>query len=467
MTASASPGEGAPAPRNPVVGLAAGTIVLGASNYVYLALVGNVVGGVESAPVSVLWTMMAGLAVGLFQPVEQLLSRALARRRARGLDVRPTLRRVALLAGGLLVASLVVLALASEPASRLLFSGRPAFTLLLAAGLVSSTVLFFVRGWLAGQGRFGSYAVEMASEGLLKVGAVAVLAGVGVRDPIVLAVSLVVAPLAASAVAVLISRADRRSRAVVPVTSPEGAPAAEPRATEPTAAEPTTADPRAGVGLRSFAALTTGSLLLQVFVNAGVLLTQLSVDGRATAFTASLVAGLAIARIPLFLFNAVQSFLLTRFTVDAQAGRLRSLARSVVVWNGVVLVLGVVWVVLVDVGGTTALSLFGPDYELATRQLVLLAASCVFQIATMVTVQGLLALHRDRTSVLAWPVGLVVLLAVFVLPWADLGVAVGGAMLAGTLATFVTSAVGLAWSVRRDAASGQPAPVGAGADPVH
>jgi O-antigen/teichoic acid export membrane protein len=222
-----------------------------------------------------------------------------------------------------------------------------------------------------------------------------------------------------------------------------------------------------GVGLRSFAALTTGSLLLQVFVNAGVLLTQLSVDGQATAFTASLVAGLAIARIPLFLFNAVQSFLLTRFTVDAQAGRLRSLARSVVVWNAVVLVLGVVWVVLVDVAGASALSFFGPDYELATRQLVLLAASCVFQIATMVTVQGLLALHRDRTSVLAWPVGLVVLLVVFVLPWADLGVAVGGAMLAGTLATFVTAAVGLAWSVRRDATSGSHAPVGADADPVH
>ena len=460
MTASASPGEGAPTPRNPVVGLAAGTIVLGASNYVYLALVGNVVGGVASAPVSVLWTMMAGLAVGLFQPVEQLLSRALARRRARGLDVRPTMRRVALLAGGLLVASLIVLAVASEPASRLLFSGRSEFTLLLAAGLVSSTVLFFVRGWLAGRGRFGSYAVEMASEGLLKVGAVAVLAAAGVRDPVVLAVSLVVAPLAASAVAVLVSKAARRSGSLVPVTSTGGA------VTE-AGPGPGVDAAGTGVGLRSFAALTTGSLLLQVFVNAGVLLTQLSVDGQATAFTASLVAGLAIARIPLFLFNAVQSFLLTRFTVDAQAGRLRSLARSVVVWNAVVLVLGVVWVVLVDVAGASALSFFGPDYELATRQLVLLAASCVFQIATMVTVQGLLALHRDRTSVLAWPVGLVVLLVVFVLPWADLGVAVGGAMLAGTVATFVTAAVGLAWSVRRDATSGSHAPVGADADPVH
>lgn len=456
MTASASPGEGTPAPRNPVVGLAAGTIVLGASNYVYLALVGNVVGGVESAPVSVLWTMMAGLAVGLFQPVEQLLSRALARRRANGLDVRPTMRRVALLAGGLLVASSIVLASASEPASRLLFSGRPEFTVLLAAGLVSSTVLFFVRGWLAGQGRFGSYALEMASEGLIKVGAVAVLAGAGVRDPIVLAISLVVAPLAASAVAVLVSRAARRSGAPAPAASPDG-----------DGLDRRTTDPGAGVGLRSFAALTTGSLLLQVFVNAGVLLTQLSVDGRATAFTASLVAGLAIARIPLFLFNAVQSFLLTRFTVDAQAGRLRSLARSVAVWNAVVLVLGVVWVVLVDVGGTTALTLFGPDYELATRQLVLLAASCVFQIATMVTVQGLLALHRDRTSVLAWPVGLIVLLVVFTLPWADLGVAVGGAMLAGTAATFVTAAVGLAWSIRREGAGRASAPVTAGADPVH
>ncbi|WP_396599042.1 hypothetical protein [Frigoribacterium sp. R86507] len=463
MTASASPGEGAPVPRNPVVGLAAGTIVLGASNYVYLALVGNVVGGVESAPVSVLWTMMAGLAVGLFQPVEQVLSRALARRRARGLDVRPSLRRVALLACSLLLASLVVLAVAFEPASRLLFSGRSAFTLLLAAGLVSSTVLFFVRGWLAGQGRFGSYAVEMAFEGLLKIGAVAVLAGVGLRDPMFLAVPLVVAPLAASAVAVLVTGAGRRSGARAPVQNaltPGGV-------ADAAAADAAATAPHEGVGLRSFAALTTGSLLLQLFVNAGVLLTQLSVGGQATAFTASLVAGLAIARIPLFLFNAVQSFLLTRFSVDAQAGRFRSLARSVGVWNAVVVLLGVAWVVLVNITGATALSLFGPGYELATLQLVLLAASCVFQIATMVTVQGLLALHRDRTSIVAWPVGLVVLLAVFALPWSDLGIAIGAAMLAGTATAFVTAVAGLVWSIRRNAAPRASADLTTGADPVH
>jgi O-antigen/teichoic acid export membrane protein len=156
--------------RDPVVGLAAGTIVLGACNYLYLALVGNLLGGVASAPVSVLWTMMAGLAVGLFQPVEQLLSRGIAAERERGGSGRAVTARAALFAGVLLVVSVVALLAAGGPAARLLFSGDPAFVALLAVGLLASTVLFFVRGWLAGTGRFGLYALEMTLEGVVKLG---------------------------------------------------------------------------------------------------------------------------------------------------------------------------------------------------------------------------------------------------------------------------------------------------------
>lgn len=417
--------------RDPVVGLAAGTVVLGACNYLYLALVGNVLGGVASAPVSVLWTMMAGLAVGLFQPVEQLLSRGIAAERESGGSGRAVTARAALFAGVLLAASLVALLVAAGPVARLLFSGDVAFVLLLAVGLVASTLLFFVRGWLAGTGRFGLYALEMTLEGVVKIGLLGLLAA-GSGDPVVLGASLVVAPVLASLVVVAIGARGLRRGNVV-------------------GDDPSPASSRWSDDLKAFGALTAGSLLLQVFVNAGVLLAQSAVAGESTAYTASLVAALAIARVPLFLFNAVQSLLLTRFTVDVQRRRYAALVRSVAAWDGAVVVLGVVWVVVVAFTGELVLSLFGDGYELPRSQLVLLAVSCVLQIVTMVTAQALLALGRERLAVAVWPVGLAVLGIAYVQPWSDVGEAVAVSMVAGTAATALAALASAAWSVRRAA----------------
>jgi O-antigen/teichoic acid export membrane protein len=444
VTTSTTPDGGSPARRrDPVVGLAAGTVVLGACNYLYLALVGNLVGGVASAPVSVLWTMMAGLAVGLFQPVEQLLSRGIVAERDRGGSGRAVTARAALFAGVLLVASLAVLLGAAGPVARLLFSGEGVFVALLAVGLVASTALFFVRGWLAGTGRFGLYALEMTLEGVLKLGLLGVLA-VGSREPAALGFSLVVAPMLASAVVVALGL-----RGVRGLRGRRGADTA------------VVADRAAVVAarlddLKAFGALTAGSLLLQVFVNAGVLLAQGAVAGESTAYTASLVAALAIARVPLFLFNAVQSLLLTRFTVDARRRRFGALVRSVAAWDAAVLVLGAVWVVLVLVAGELVLSLFGEGYELARSQLVLLAVSCVLQIVTMVTTQALLALGRERLAIAVWPVGLVALGIAYVQPWSDVGEAVAASMVWGTAATAAAALACTAWSVRRGAAAPVP-----------
>lgn len=416
-----------------MVGLAAGTIVLGACNYLYLALVGNLLGGVASAPVSVLWTMMAGLAVGLFQPVEQLLSRGIAAERERGGSGRAVTARAALFAGVLLVVSVVVLLAAGGPAAHLLFSGDRAFVVLLALGLLASTVLFFVRGWLAGTGRFGLYALEMTLEGVVKLGLLGLFAA-GTREPVVLGASLVVAPVVASILVVVLgARGLSRARD----RADQLAEAPRPRA--------------ARDDLKAFAALTAGSLLLQVFVNAGVLLAQGAVAGESTAYTASLVAALAIARVPLFLFNAVQSLLLTRFTVDVQRRRFGALVRAVAAWDAAVVVLGVAWVVIVWFLGELVLSLFGDGYELARSQLVLLAVSCVLQIVTMVTAQALLALGRERLAVGVWPVGLVVLGLTYVQHWGDVGQAVAASMVAGTAATAVAALACTAWSTRRAA----------------
>ncbi|NIJ04152.1 hypothetical protein [Frigoribacterium faeni] len=416
--------------RSPLIALGTGTVLLGGCNYLYLALVGNIVGGVASAPVSVLWTMMAGIAVGLFQPVEQMLSRGIARARDTGASTRPIVVRTLALAGVVLAAALVLLLVFADPIGRLLFSGQTEFVHLFGVGLVASTALFAARGWLAGTGRFGRYGLEMSLEGVLKVLGVLALAAGGATDPRLLGSALVVAPIVAAAVALAGVR--------------RAAPASQAPAAPPT---PRSAD------LAAYAALTTGSLLLQLFVNVGVILAQVAVSGEATAYTASLVAALAVARVPLFLFNAVQSLMLTRFTVDVQRGRFAALVRSLAGWNVAVLGLGVVWVVLVWLTGALVVSWFGEDYEIATGDLVLLAVSCVLQIVTMVVTQALLALHRERLATVVWPVGLVVLLAVYLLSPADLGTAVAVSMVAGTATTAAAATVLAAWSVRRASAA--------------
>lgn len=416
--------------RSPLVALGTGTVLLGGCNYLYLALVGNIVGGVASAPVSVLWTMMAGIAVGLFQPVEQMLSRGIARARDGGASTRPIVLRTLGLAGVVLAVALVLLLVFAEPVGRLLFSGQTEFVYLFGVGLVASTALFAARGWLAGTGRFGRYGLEMSLEGVLKVLGVVVLAAGGATDPRLLGSVLVAAPIAAAAVA------------LVGVRRGEAAPEAPHVPPTPRSSD-----------LAAYAALTTGSLLLQLFVNVGVILAQVAVSGEATAYTASLVAALAVARVPLFLFNAVQSLMLTRFTVDVQRARFAALVRSLAGWNVAVLGLGVVWVVLVWLTGAVVVSWFGEGYEIATTDLVLLAVSCVLQIVTMVVTQALLALHRERLATLVWPVGLAVLLAVYLLSPADLGTAVAASMVAGTAATAAAATALAAWSIRRASAS--------------
>ena len=423
--------------RGALVALTIGTVVLGACNYLYLALVGNVVGVVASAPVSVLWTMMAGIAVGLFQPVEQMLSRGIARDHDLGRSAQPVVRRTLISAAVLLLVTLLALLVAARPVGRVLFSGDTAFVALFAVGLVTSTVLFAVRGVLAGSGRFRRYGVELTVEGLLKVAGAAALALGGATDPRLFGAVLVVSPLVATGTCLLgLPRRPAPRRVAREVL-------AGPAVRAPASSTSISSD------LVSLGALTTGSLLLQLFVNVGVVLAQMSAAGTATAYTASLVAALAVARVPLFLFNAVQSLMLTRFTVEVRRGRFRALSRALVGWNALVLGLGVVWVLLIWSTGDVVLTWFGDGYGIPSGQLVLLAVSCVLQIVTMVVAQALLAFHRERLAMLVWPFGLVVLLAVFGLSPVGLGAALSLAMVAGTAATALAATGAVLWSIRR------------------
>ena len=94
--------------------VAAGLAVLGGGSYAQLAVAGHSLSTSGMAAMSVLWSIVFWAGLGLFFPVEQELIRLVAARKAVGEGVIPVARRAALLAGAILVATLVPLAVAGR-----------------------------------------------------------------------------------------------------------------------------------------------------------------------------------------------------------------------------------------------------------------------------------------------------------------------------------------------------------------
>ncbi|MFB7261833.1 hypothetical protein ACFCXH_06670, partial [Streptomyces nojiriensis] len=64
--------------------VAGGTAVLGAASYIHLAVAGHSLSEADKAGVSVLWTLVMSVGIGLFFPIEQELTRIVAARVVRG-----------------------------------------------------------------------------------------------------------------------------------------------------------------------------------------------------------------------------------------------------------------------------------------------------------------------------------------------------------------------------------------------
>ena len=114
------------------VSVGAGLIVLGAGMYVHLAVAGHSLTASGMAAVSVLWSLVFLLGLGVFLPVEQELIRLVAARTAVGEGVTGAVRRICALSAVILAVIAVPLAVAAVPLARLLFGGDTAMVAELA-----------------------------------------------------------------------------------------------------------------------------------------------------------------------------------------------------------------------------------------------------------------------------------------------------------------------------------------------
>lgn len=414
-------------PGTAVVG--AGMVVLGAASYVHLAGAGHALGSDGMDHVSLLWTVVMSLGLGVFFPVEQELTRIVAARSARGEGIGPVVRSAVLATGGGLAVLLAVLAGCGSLVADRLFDGSSAMVLAMGAAFAGMAFCYVLRGVLAGMGRFGAYGLNLAIDGGVRIALAVGLAVGGVHSPLAFGLVLAVAPAVAAAVSLPSLRGTARP-----------GPAMGPR------------EFAGGLGL-----LVCSSLLAQAVVNLAVISTKLLEPGESDLVVA-LLAALVLARVPLFVFGSLQASLLSGLAGAAAVGDHRGFRRLLTRTSAVVCLLGVA-------GGVSAVALgpwiirvfFNAPDVLGPLDFVWLSAGTVCYMLAMVFGQAAMTLGRHRLQLAAWALGTAVLVGVTLVPGA-IRVRVEVAYAAGSLAVVIALLFFLAAALRRHVVPGAAAP---------
>lgn len=428
MTAEAGSRSRPAAVSGSVLWVGTGLAVYGAASFVFLAIAGRSLGDSPGyTALALVWTLLNAIGIGLYMPVEQEGGRAIAARIALGLPARSALTRVLVYVVGSFVVVGAVIAALSGWLTHRLFEDRSAFPGLFFAALVGMALAYLVRGILAGTGRYPRYGIQLTLDGVLRLAGAGVIAAMGAGTE-AFAVVLVVSPLLASVAAV-------------------GRPWADLDGGWRAAGTPT-------FGMWH---LVGAALASQALANVGPVAVQMLRGPDDKASAGSLVNALTVARLPLFVFAAVQAVFLPRLAglaAQGASGEFRRTATRVGAGTAVLAAVGIVGAWLV--GRPVVRLLFGPTFDMASAVVTVLAVSAGFFMVAQVAVQALLARRHDALALVAWSAGLVVTLAALAIHL-PLAMRVAGALAIGSAVSALCAGLLTTRDVRRWAAAGQEA----------
>ena len=383
MSRLVPPSDSTPSTRMPLpegtLPVAIGLMVAGLSSFAFFAVGEAALGGEEAfKPVVSMWFATFALAPGCFLPLEQELGRALAARRALNQGGRPVVMRVLTL-GSILAAIITLLLVVASPwLAGDYFGGNWVMVLALMIAITAYAPTHLARGICSGSGRFQSYAIVLGADGLVRVLLCVALAVVGVSSVGAFGLAVAVAPLAG--VAIVAWRRDLRTDPGPPASWQEVTP--------------------------NLGWLLLGSLMAASLVNAGPIATNLLAAENEEAFVTRFGQGVILARIPLFLFQAVQAALLPRLARQAAAGEMAEFRSGFKRLMKLVVAVGVAGTVGAwFLGPLAADLLFGAD--LTSRTLAVLAAGSAFYMLGLAIAQAVIALHGHAQVALGWTVGMV------------------------------------------------------------
>ena len=354
--------------------MAIGLLIAGVAAYLFLKVGKQALGSDEALqPITSLWVATFALAPGVFLPVEQELARALAHRRAVGLGGKPVLRRVIVLGAILAVVVAVGILAASPYLASGFFNDDWVLVAALLIAFVSYTPAHIARGIASGHGRFSAYAVVMAADGVVRIALCAGLAVVGVTAVGPYGLAIAFAPL--PGVLWVAARGELRTD--------DGPPG------------------EWGEVTQNLGWLLAGSIFAAGLVNAGPLAATVLASADEKELVTRFTYGVLLARIPLFLFQAVQAALLPRLSRLAARNEISEFRQGLGRLLKLVGVVAVVGVAGAYVVGPFVIEKFY-DSELDGSTLATLAVSSAIYMFALALAQAVIALRGHALVALGW-----------------------------------------------------------------
>jgi O-antigen/teichoic acid export membrane protein len=359
--------------------MSVGTVASGVLAYAFNAVAARALGPEAYGQIAVLWAAMFLVAVVLFRPLEQTLSRAVAERMARGADVRPVVRTMAVLTAVAVAVAAVAAAVAWGTLTERLFAGQSLLTAMLVVGIAGYGASYFVRGLVGGQRWYAAYGQLLLVDG-------------GVRLVLVLPLLLV----ASSSLAAVAVAAAAVAGAFAPLVTPGRR---ERRRLEGPPGEP--------FDVRS-AARFAGPLTIlaagdQVLLNGGPVLVMLSGVEHASAAAGVVFAATMLVRAPAFLFQGISAALLPNLTTMLVHRDERGFRRAVTLLVGVLGGFSAVMVAAAFVGGPGVMHLFYGEGFAATRtDLAILGAGAGGYLVAATLSQAALARSETLGAAAIW-----------------------------------------------------------------
>jgi O-antigen/teichoic acid export membrane protein len=365
-----------------------GLAVLGVASYVHLAIAGHTLPEAQMADLSVLWSFVYSVGLGLFYPVEQEVTRTSAARRVADLGAGPLVRRGFLLSLWLCGGVWALMAITAPVLATRFFGGQLILVLVTALSIAAIALYSPVRGVSAGMARFDAYSRQLGWDGILRIVLSVLLALFGVRSAAAFGLILFVAPAVATLAVV---------RPVREVSQPG----------------PPSNSRELGRGV---APLLISMLLGQFALNSAVVGARLLAPEQ-THLTSALLSALILIRIPVFIYSAIQASLLSGLAAAAALGeteKLNRMVRHAVVI--VTLLMAVTGIPAILVGPWVIHALFNAPAALSWVDFAILSAGTLAYLLALILGQAAISLHRHKELMYAWIGGAVALGVITALP---------------------------------------------------
>jgi O-antigen/teichoic acid export membrane protein len=336
----------------------------------------------------VLWSAVFITVSTLYRPIDQLLSRHISERRARGEPIREPMRVAATIQLGLGVLFAVIALVARDWLQGDLLEGNETLYWIFVSSVLGYAASYFARGYLAGNRQFALFSILILSESIFRTGFAVVVAVGLLSGQSVVALGIVAAPCL-SLVVVPLAFARRAQTQ---------APAPEPRSGEGAAPQFSLAH---GTGFAAAVLLIMFSE--QTFLNAGPLLVRATDGAAAAGFIFNV---LMIARAPLQLFQAVSTSILPHLTGlhhSSEAGAEEEFHQSVrLTVLAVAAFAGIVALAVVIAGPSLMQIAFGKKFEYDRAGLLIVTAGMGLYLASVTINQACLAQGQVRRASIRW-----------------------------------------------------------------